>query len=207
MSTEAKTDSQDGGEGDPAAVASITQGLAQRAAKQAGTSPTAKPPESEKQPEGAPPAEKKPEEADTTAAPATPNTLEARLDALLKDNQDMRKRLEAVVKGDASRERQREGEDAREEYIRDYLPDIDRKLCRRLLPATTDKRELYKAAEEIDKALDAFMRNRAAKGIITFVNIGGNQGGKSISEFMASQPKTPQSPQEAIVSGLAMRRH
>jgi hypothetical protein len=125
---------------------------------------------------------------------------------IAKEVKPLTERLESIAKGEGTREAQRRGEDSRDDFIRNYMPDFPRDIVRQLLPATEDKQALAKAAKSIDTAFKEFVQLHARRGLIRFVNLGGDNGvpmGTTTHQLPIDFNKV--SPTEAIAAGMVKR--
>jgi hypothetical protein len=140
------------------------------------------------------------------------STLQRAIDAAVKPYADRLAKLEGAT---TQRERQRQGEDARDDYIRTHMQAFPRAIVRDLMPATTDETALRSRGKQIEEAFDSHVKHLVVSGLLAWgpkANVGGanreggDATGKSVLEYQKQRqegllPPNP-SPQQLLASDL-----
>lgn len=152
----------------------------------------AKPPD----PTGTPP----PAAPGAGAAPPADPTLKAIQGLIEQAVKPYADQLQQLQGSEDQRNARRRAVDARDDFIRDSLPDYPKEIFRQLLPATEDKAVLHKAAQGVLDGLMGWVRNMARGGNFWMDQQGQLQFGKNIG----GDASTGISP---IQASDQMRRH
>lgn len=195
-------------------VSLITGGLSDRAAARGQTSADAAPAAAAPPADGSQPGSLPKPEA--PAAPAAPDGDLARLinAAVAAATKPLNERLEQMSKAGAQTEAARRGEDARNELLRALGDGVPAEIYRQLLPATTDKAELQRAADRLREQTHGWINRMIQSGDIFVGGDGKPHFGKSIGGDVPRGPRTmgpmdfqppAGSPVEEIAAGLSAK--